>query len=173
MYRNKQWLKKKYFDERLLMREIAIICGVQRETIARWFKKFRFKGRSPSQRHMGKWNGKWQGGRYVCHQEKGRYVFIIRKNGKPIREHRFVMEQQLGRKLSSQETVHHLDGNSLNNNPKNLIFFPSKTEHQRYEDTLNTLAKQILFGKHKPSNHKELLSLFNKLLSKNGQDIST
>lgn len=168
MYRNKQWLKTKYFDERLLMTEIAILCNVQRQTISRWFKRFGFKARSDSERHMDKWNGRWKGGRYKRKHTKDRYIIILRKNGKPVREHRFIMEQKLGRKLSSEEVVHHLDGNSLNNNPDNLLLFPSRVEHQRYEDTLNSFAKQILFSKYKPSNHQELLSLFNKILSKNG-----
>lgn len=35
-------------------------------------------------------------------------------------EHRFVMENQLGRPLKSYELVHHIDGNGLNNEPQNL-----------------------------------------------------
>ncbi len=35
-------------------------------------------------------------------------------------EHRNVMEQHLGRKLESEEVVHHIDGNQQNNNIPNL-----------------------------------------------------
>lgn len=36
------------------------------------------------------------------------------------KEHRYIMEQHLGRKLNSKEVVHHKDGNPLNNNIDNL-----------------------------------------------------
>lgn len=42
--------------------------------------------------------------------------------------HRKVMEEKLGRKLSSDEIVHHIDGNKLNNNPNNLEL-TNRSEH--------------------------------------------
>jgi len=168
MYRNKEWLKQKYFQEKLLMREIADICGVQTDTISRWFKKFGLKSRSMSECHKGKWNGRYKGHKTIKRGKRGKggsYV-LLNINGKRYREHRIIMEKVLRRKLLFQETVHHKDGNSLNNKPSNLQLFQTRSAHQRYEDTLNYFAKQILFGKIKPTNRKELLSLFNNLLSK-------
>jgi len=40
------------------------------------------------------------------------------------------MEEQLGRKLKSNEIVHHIDGNPLNNDPENLELM-TKPEHFR------------------------------------------
>lgn len=40
--------------------------------------------------------------------------------GKLVYQHRFLMEQFLKRKLNHNEHVHHIDGNKLNNNLKNL-----------------------------------------------------
>lgn len=50
--------------------------------------------------------------------------------GKRIDEHRLVMEQLLGRKLRSDEVVHHKDGNKLNNSPENLVVM-TLAEHSR------------------------------------------
>ena len=46
-----------------------------------------------------------------------------------IREHRHVMEIHLGRKLSSEELVHHIDCDKLNNDLSNLMVV-SSTAHR-------------------------------------------
>lgn len=51
-----------------------------------------------------------------------------RVNGKVV--HREIMEKKLGRKLRSDEEVHHIDGNHFNNDPDNLIVL-SKSEHSK------------------------------------------
>ena len=93
MYRNKQWLKTRYFKDQMLMSEIADMCGVQRETVARFFLRFGLKGRSHSKRHMGKWNGRWKGGRQHRKLYGGKHFstkeyIMIPLNGRRVREHR-------------------------------------------------------------------------------------
>lgn len=56
----------------------------------------------------------------------------IKVNGKQIREHRWIMEQYLGRKLESWEHVHHINDDSLDNRIENLIVL-SNSEHQKIE----------------------------------------
>jgi type IV secretory pathway protease TraF len=56
----------------------------------------------------------------------------IKVNGKWVREHRWLMEQHLGRKLETWEQVHHIDGNHLNNAIENLEVL-SNADHQRKE----------------------------------------
>lgn len=56
----------------------------------------------------------------------------INVDGKQIREHRYVMEQHLGRKLEKWEHVHHINDDSLDNRIENLIVL-SNSEHQKIE----------------------------------------
>lgn len=46
--------------------------------------------------------------------------------------HRSVAEQELGRQLSPDEVVHHEDLNKHNNEPNNLIVFPSHSVHSTH-----------------------------------------
>ena len=46
--------------------------------------------------------------------------------------HRVVAEEMLGRPLAKGEVVHHIDENKQNNDPSNLMVFPSQVEHMRF-----------------------------------------
>jgi len=48
-----------------------------------------------------------------------------------VHEHRVVAEQLLGRSLTDDEVVHHVDGNKRNNTPDNLMVLPSQSEHAK------------------------------------------
>lgn len=48
------------------------------------------------------------------------YVKLYLSDGRVVDEHRFIMEQHLGRKLVYNEVVHHNDGNKQNNVVSNL-----------------------------------------------------
>lgn len=56
----------------------------------------------------------------------------VKVDGKWVYEHRWLMEQHLGRKLETWEQVHHIDGNHLNNDLLNLEVL-SNADHQRKE----------------------------------------
>jgi ribosomal protein L34 len=51
---------------------------------------------------------------------KARYRQITTPDGRKVLEHRWVMEQVLGRPLLADEQVHHKNHNRLDNRPENL-----------------------------------------------------
>ncbi len=53
----------------------------------------------------------------------------FKSNGRLV--HRVVAEKKLGRKLKSQEVVHHRDRNKTNNTPGNLRVFKNQASHDR------------------------------------------
>ena len=61
---------------------------------------------------------------------KRRYKQIKTPDGRHMLEHRWVMEQHLGRKLESWEQVHHIDNNPLNNDLSNLQIL-TRSEHRK------------------------------------------
>ena len=62
------------------------------------------------------------------------YKRIRIDNAKTRDEHRLVMEQYIGRKLKTEEVVHHLDGNGMNNDITNLKIM-TRSEHVRHHLT--------------------------------------
>jgi hypothetical protein len=68
----------------------------------------------------GKNSPRWRGGRWVT-KEGYAYLYDEDRPGKRISEHRFVMEQHLGRPLCKDEEVHHkVHWQKSNNSIENL-----------------------------------------------------
>lgn len=66
----------------------------------------------------GEKNGLWKGGRYVSKRDG--YIMVYVGDGKYRPEHRMVMEDELGRELTSNEEVHHINGKKDDNRLENL-----------------------------------------------------
>lgn len=66
---------------------------------------------------------------------RDRGYVTVTVDGKRMAEHRFVMEQQLGRKLYPEENVHHKNGRRDDNSPGNLeLWVKPQAAGQRVED---------------------------------------
>lgn len=80
-------------------------------------------------------------------------------NGKRIfiDEHRYIMQQFLGRKLKENEVVHHIDGNKSNNNIENLQLM-IKEEHSRYHAKNRIVSAETRKKLSKKSKHRPIYS---------------
>lgn len=72
---------------------------------------------------QGHWH--WRGGRYIDGQG---YRRIWTPDGYQL-EHRVVMERRIGRPLAPHETVHHRNGDRLDNRPQNLELCVNVGDH--------------------------------------------
>ncbi|OHD23895.1 MAG: hypothetical protein A2Y38_20335 [Spirochaetes bacterium GWB1_59_5] len=95
------------------------------------------------ERMSGSNNPAWKGGA-TYKRNKGNYVGpkyvrcpveflpMARKDGY-VMEHRLVAATAIGRCLVRAEAVHHVDHDTRNNAPSNLMLFASNQDHKLYE----------------------------------------
>lgn len=88
-----------------------------------------------SESRTGEKHPNWKGGKQF---DKRGYVYLMKKdhpscvNGKYIAEHRYVMEQHVGRLLTKEEVVHHINGIVDDNCIENLKLFKNNSEHIKF-----------------------------------------
>jgi hypothetical protein len=121
----REWAK-----QGLSLAEIARRIGTNHSIVSAYLAKHGME-RTPF-RQVGENNPAWKGGRML---DKQGYVLLhmpdhpgANRHGY-VREHRWVMEQVLGRFLTPDEVVHHKDGVPGNNDPSNLELFASNADH--------------------------------------------
>jgi len=97
----------------------------------------------------GNKNSNWRGGR--CIRQGYKYLYLPNH---PLAmrnyylEHRYIMENKIGRLLKRKEIVHHKDNNKLNNNIENLHLFKSHKEHAKFHIKLRRLDKNAKWNQY-------------------------
>ena len=126
-------------DGRRTSGEIGEILGVEPRNVRKYLTRYDLPRLSEGARG-GEENHQFAGGRRVTLQG---YVKVTPPEGHPtakprpgrtatwIFEHRYILEQSLGRPLLPTERVDHLDGLTLHNSPDNLRLFQSNAQHLR------------------------------------------
>ena len=72
-------------------------------------------------------------------------------DGSGEKEHRYIIEQMIGRKLGRDEVVHHIDGNRANNEISNLAVM-TRGEHSSLHRRMELETGKRLFGGDEHSN---------------------
>ena len=74
---------------------------------------------------------------------------LVRRGGKRVRTHRWLMEQKLGRPLRYDEHVHHINGDPLDNRLENLVVLDHdahmRIHKQKYPDEKSCVVCGRLF----------------------------
>lgn len=97
------------------------------------FKKGQVSWNKGKKLPSGENSPSWKGGR-TLHQ--GKYWLVSKPNHPNadrlgyVREHRLVMEEQIGRILNTNELIHHINGNTTDNRIENLQII-SRSEHMK------------------------------------------
>lgn len=124
---------RSWYEEGCIVQEIADRLHVGGKAVYNAMRRNGIPRRTRGARE-GSLNRFWNGGRRM---DADGYILIyspthpFRNLQNAVREHRLVMEQKLGRYLSPDEVVHHLDGNRQNNHPDNLQVYERNAEHLR------------------------------------------
>lgn len=135
----------------LTLKQVGNKFGISLMTVARYLaakgidrRASGTKGMKFDYRPKGEKHHKWAGGRYV----RAGYVVVLRREHPNadghgyFAEHRLIVEQAIGRYLTREEVVHHINGNKSDNRIENLLLLPDTAAHRRLHGELNRAAKK-------------------------------
>lgn len=98
-------------------------------------------------------SSRWKGGKYISsdgyEMVKCENEFHPSGRQKYKKAHVLIMEEYLGRELKTQqgnmgEQVHHIDGDKLNNNLKNLVLCKDTREHRNLHVQLEKISLDLV-----------------------------
>lgn len=101
----------------------------------------------------GENSGRWNGGEYISSDGykmiKCEGEFHLSGRQKYKKEHVLVMEKYLGRELDTKkggggESVHHIDGNKLNNDISNLVLCNGSRDHRNLHTSLEKISYELI-----------------------------
>lgn len=130
LYKDKEWLYNQYYHYNKSCKKIAEEHGYKHSTVNKYFRLFGFKARPNGRELVGKKPHNFKGlhkmgkylGRYAPeHPNADKYGRVF--------EHRYVMSNHLGRRLETNEVVHHINGDTHDNRIENLQLFDSPGKH--------------------------------------------
>ena len=148
--RNKEWAVEQYVLLQKSIHQIRRETGLGYNTIKRWLHRYGIIIRQDDEivrnqkslklTNNPHWKGKRNNNGY-------KYIYYPKHPLAPksgyINEHRFILEQSLGRILEPEEWVHHIDMDKVNNNLTNLIIC-TQGEHKKAHASLQRLCAELL-----------------------------
>lgn len=147
---NKKWLAEHYYSGKGIQK-MADMADTTRGNIYYALRKANITLRSGENKNnpyiknpLGVLASNYKGGRRKS-GANGRYIQIL-SHGHPftdqdgyVQEHRLVMEKNIGRYLTKDEIVHHLDGNGHNNDISNLELTTKKKHFKDHFDAVKLI----------------------------------
>nr|DAP58086.1 MAG TPA: homing endonuclease [Caudoviricetes sp.] len=126
---------KNLYESGMTQVEVAGILGVSQKVVFKFMKRNNIPARKSAKRDQnGAKNSYWRGGK--TRDEFG-YIMVqckehprASKCGGYVPEHILVAEKKIGRYLTENEVVHHINGVKWDNRPENLAVM-TKSEHTK------------------------------------------
>lgn len=131
-------LRRLYVDEMKGLDELAAHYRMNEANLRATLDHHKIPRRHKRGPRSPQHHGSWKGGRHV---DADGYVYLRRKDHPfanhlgYVREHRLVVEADIGRFLEPEEVVHHKNGQTGDNRLENLQLFPKNSEHLKHELT--------------------------------------
>ena len=140
-------LRKMFVEDKMFIREMAAHFGVSTGTVIARLREHGIWLDKRSGRQVGERGSGYKGGIKVS---RG-YKFIAVPEGSPHRrdrdgyvaEHRIVASEMIGRALTREEEVHHLNFDKMDNRPENLMILGDGADHTRFHKYMERVGAYL------------------------------